>query len=76
MHGIDPGEDTYTTTKEDGWMSQKVKERLLSPQCPQPGSCELVRCIGNTCLYGQPAPEEFYSFHVTAELFYIMLTLQ
>ena len=25
MHGIDPGDDTYTTTKEDGRMSQKVK---------------------------------------------------
>ncbi len=25
MHGIDPGEDTYTTTKEDGRMSHKVK---------------------------------------------------
>jgi hypothetical protein len=75
MHGFDPGDNNASHT-EGGWTDEPVgQERRLSPHCQQPGSCKLVRCIGNTCLYGQPAPEEFFSFHVTAEQKEIMLTL-
>ncbi len=75
MHGFDPGDNNANHT-EGGWTDEPVgQEHLWSPHCQQPGSCKLVRCIGNTCLYRQPAPEEFFSFHVTAEQEEIMLTL-
>ncbi len=66
MHGIDPGEDTYTTTKEEGRYWARRSHVTKVPTVHNLVIDELVRCIGDTCIYGQPAPEEFFSFHVTA----------
>ncbi len=75
MHGFDLAKHVYHN--EGGWTDEPLgQERLWSPHCPQPGSCKLVRCIGsNTCLCGQPAPEEFFILQVTAEPKEIMLTV-
>ena len=66
MHGFDPCEDMYTTTKEEGRYWARRSHVTKVPKVHNLVIDEHVRGIGNTCLYGQPAPEEFYSFHVTA----------
>ena len=75
MHGFDLAK--HVNHNEGGWTDEPLgQERLLSPHCPQPGSCKLVRCIDSkTCPCGQPATEEFFILQVTAEQKEIMLTV-
>ncbi len=68
MHGIDPGDDTYTTTKEDGRMSQKVKN---AAEVPTVHNLVIVNSFVVSVICAStdnPLLRSTYSFHVTAEV--------